>query len=95
MSMFLQGGEIDFKGQKLALQNTYILLTANVVVSALVGHFVQDMLFCMTTYAIGTVITFVVTILPLSIYNQNNIKFVESKNPPKKFEWKQILKKLI
>ncbi|KAI8897362.1 microsomal signal peptidase 12 kDa subunit-domain-containing protein [Globomyces pollinis-pini] len=91
-----QGGEIDFKGQELAHTLLIGLLALDAVLSFIIGYSLDSMKITIGSYILGLVLILIITVLPLPMYNSNNIKWVKSKLPKKQpLTWTQYLKKLL
>ncbi|CAO3623859.1 unnamed protein product [Mucor hiemalis] len=71
---------IDFDGQRLADQITYILLIATGVVSFIVGYALQSIQTLLIIFAAGLAITTLVVVPPWPMYNKHPQPWIEDKD---------------
>ncbi|KAJ2826774.1 hypothetical protein FBU31_003352 [Coemansia sp. 'formosensis'] len=75
----LEGGRIDFAGQRLASNVSSALVVGSAVVALFVGLATQRLSLCFYAYVCGVVLTYAVVLLPWPPYNRSPVVWLSRK----------------
>lgn len=77
----LEGGKIDFKGQKLAGTLLNVLLVASTLSALLVGYVTKRVDWCFFVYMGGVALSYVAVMFPWPAYRQSPVSWLKKDKP--------------